>query len=393
MHPTDVLVGSHTHQPMERRWGRTLVVNSGAVGSPFNGDGRAQYLWLTLGRGGVAEAEFRRVAYDSEIARGVRDQRVPRGGGVARAALPRRGARRALVPGPVPDVGGVGGRGARRGGLRAVPPRAPGALRPGRRWPDDHRIGGPVSRSPVASIRERGKSRWATPRRMLGRCSGAAPPAGARRVRRRLPAARRCAGCGVVFERDGGTWLGAPRSPTRSRWSRWRSSRWATVPGRGLYRRARVLARSAWRSRPWSLVYRPVKGWWLWATWAAGWVHRDGEDPETDRRPVTAPCLEAPGHEPFDPARRGLTIGLLLAVTLTPCRAGAGHDRAADPRRARRSRVVRLALLGLPAGLADGHASGAAARPTASACARVRCRPGAFAAGWRWRERPRRWRW
>ena len=65
MHPTDVLVGSHTHQPMERRWGRTLVVNSGAVGSPFNGDGRAQYLWLTLVDGGW-RAEFRRVAYDLE---------------------------------------------------------------------------------------------------------------------------------------------------------------------------------------------------------------------------------------------------------------------------------------------------------------------------------------
>lgn len=63
MHPTDVLVGSHTHQPMERRWGRTLVLNSGAVGSPFNGDGRAQYLWLTL-EGGAWRAEFRRVAYD-----------------------------------------------------------------------------------------------------------------------------------------------------------------------------------------------------------------------------------------------------------------------------------------------------------------------------------------
>jgi predicted phosphodiesterase len=63
MHPTDVLVGSHTHQPMERRWGRTLVVNSGAVGSPFNGDGRAQYLWLTL-VDGAWRTEFRRVAYD-----------------------------------------------------------------------------------------------------------------------------------------------------------------------------------------------------------------------------------------------------------------------------------------------------------------------------------------
>jgi hypothetical protein len=32
------------------------------------------------------------------------------------------------------------------------------------------------------------------------------------------------------------------------------------------------------------LVYRPVKGWWLWVMWAAGWVHRDREDPERGRR-------------------------------------------------------------------------------------------------------------
>lgn len=67
MHPTDVLVGSHTHVPLRRRWGRTLIVNSGAVGSPFNGDGRAQYLWLTL-RDGAWATEFRRVAYDRAAA-------------------------------------------------------------------------------------------------------------------------------------------------------------------------------------------------------------------------------------------------------------------------------------------------------------------------------------
>lgn len=67
MHPTDVLVGSHTHFPLHRRWGRTLILNSGAVGSPFNGDGRAQYLWLTL-EDGAWWPEFRRVAYDRAAA-------------------------------------------------------------------------------------------------------------------------------------------------------------------------------------------------------------------------------------------------------------------------------------------------------------------------------------
>lgn len=63
MHPADVLVGSHTHSAMLRRWGQHLVLNTGAVGAPFDGDPRAQYLVLEL-RGGRWRAEFRRVAYD-----------------------------------------------------------------------------------------------------------------------------------------------------------------------------------------------------------------------------------------------------------------------------------------------------------------------------------------
>lgn len=63
MHPADVLVGSHTHWPVQRRWGRTRVLGTGAVGVPFNGDGRAQYLWLTR-RGAEWLPTFRRVAYD-----------------------------------------------------------------------------------------------------------------------------------------------------------------------------------------------------------------------------------------------------------------------------------------------------------------------------------------
>ena len=62
MHPADVLIGSHTHAPLRRRWGRYLILNTGAVGVPFNGDGRAQYLLLTLRRG-EWETAFRRVSY------------------------------------------------------------------------------------------------------------------------------------------------------------------------------------------------------------------------------------------------------------------------------------------------------------------------------------------
>ncbi len=67
MHPYALLVGSHTHQPMERRWGRHLVLNSGAVGTPFNGDPRAQYLRLARDGAGWRHA-FRQVAYDREAA-------------------------------------------------------------------------------------------------------------------------------------------------------------------------------------------------------------------------------------------------------------------------------------------------------------------------------------
>jgi predicted phosphodiesterase len=63
MHPADVLVGSHTHRPLHRRWGRVTVLNTGAVGSPFNGDARAQYLLLTL-EDGTWVPTYRRVAYD-----------------------------------------------------------------------------------------------------------------------------------------------------------------------------------------------------------------------------------------------------------------------------------------------------------------------------------------
>lgn len=62
-YPADVLIGSHTHQPLKRRWRNYLVLNTGAVGTPFNGDPRAQYLVLKFAAGRWT-AEFRAVAYD-----------------------------------------------------------------------------------------------------------------------------------------------------------------------------------------------------------------------------------------------------------------------------------------------------------------------------------------
>lgn len=63
VYPADILIGSHTHRPMQRRWGDYRVLNTGAVGAPFNGDPRSQYLLMEL-VGGDWRAEFCAVDYD-----------------------------------------------------------------------------------------------------------------------------------------------------------------------------------------------------------------------------------------------------------------------------------------------------------------------------------------
>lgn len=66
-YPADVFIGSHTHRPYRRRTGRYQMFNTGAVGAPFNGDPRAQYLLLHP-HGNVWQPEFRAVPYDREAA-------------------------------------------------------------------------------------------------------------------------------------------------------------------------------------------------------------------------------------------------------------------------------------------------------------------------------------
>ncbi len=61
--PEPVVVGAHTHRPFDRRVGARWILNSGAVGAPFNGDPSAQYLVLT-GDDGQWSVEFRAVPYD-----------------------------------------------------------------------------------------------------------------------------------------------------------------------------------------------------------------------------------------------------------------------------------------------------------------------------------------
>lgn len=63
---TDVLLMGHTHLPYTRRVESTLFVNDGTVGKPKDGDPRAGYALLEIGR--QTRVELRRVAYDVEAA-------------------------------------------------------------------------------------------------------------------------------------------------------------------------------------------------------------------------------------------------------------------------------------------------------------------------------------
>ena len=62
----NVLVCAHTHRPLIRESGDSLVINVGAVGMPFNRDHRAQYAIFTTGGRHGWRVEQRQVAYDLE---------------------------------------------------------------------------------------------------------------------------------------------------------------------------------------------------------------------------------------------------------------------------------------------------------------------------------------
>jgi putative phosphoesterase len=73
---TDVLLFGHTHLPYQKPVGSTLFINDGSVGKPKDGDPRACYALVELGR--RSRAEFWRVAYDVEAAaRAVEDSGLP----------------------------------------------------------------------------------------------------------------------------------------------------------------------------------------------------------------------------------------------------------------------------------------------------------------------------
>ncbi len=66
-YPANIYIGSHTHKPMRRYWQNYLFLNTGAVGTPFNSDPRAQYLIISLEKNQL-QTDFRAVEYDREAA-------------------------------------------------------------------------------------------------------------------------------------------------------------------------------------------------------------------------------------------------------------------------------------------------------------------------------------
>ncbi len=73
----DVIAFGHTHVPWNREIAGIHFVNTGSVGRPKDGDGRAGYVLLDLGAGAV-RVEVVRVPYDVECAaRGILESDLP----------------------------------------------------------------------------------------------------------------------------------------------------------------------------------------------------------------------------------------------------------------------------------------------------------------------------
>ncbi|MFO7544856.1 MAG: DUF983 domain-containing protein [Trueperaceae bacterium] len=86
-----------------------------------------------------------------------------------------------------------------------------------------------------------------------------------------------CRRCGVRFERDVGSWLGAMVVAYAVAIVVVAAVAAVLIAIFGLFRGLEwVLICTAFLTVV--LAYRPAKGWWLWWMWAAGFVTRDGED-------------------------------------------------------------------------------------------------------------------
>lgn len=81
------LVG-HTHQPLVRTFKNTLIINTGSVGLPFDGDTRAAYAQIIY-RHGAWQGEIIRIAYDLKAAEDdfYQSGYIPEGGPLAELIL------------------------------------------------------------------------------------------------------------------------------------------------------------------------------------------------------------------------------------------------------------------------------------------------------------------
>lgn len=107
----------------------------------------------------------------------------------------------------------------------------------------------------------------------LGRC----PECDRGRMFRNLYALHEtCPVCGVRFERDTGSWLGALVMTYGAAIVVLVVLSLVLIPRYGLFEGfGLVLAGAAIATV--LLVYRPAKGWWIWWMWAAGFVYRDDD--------------------------------------------------------------------------------------------------------------------
>jgi putative phosphoesterase len=64
----DLFLVGHTHQPLVRKVGKTLVINAGSIGLPFDGDTRTGYAQLVQ-ENGEWQARILRFDYDIDAAR------------------------------------------------------------------------------------------------------------------------------------------------------------------------------------------------------------------------------------------------------------------------------------------------------------------------------------
>lgn len=111
-------------------------------------------------------------------------------------------------------------------------------------------------------------------RATLGRCPACDAPMfdGPYRLR------RVCSGCGVRFERDPGSWLGASVMVYIVAVLALAVEAAVLLPRYGLFPGIEWIAVATGVAAV-LLSYRPAKGWWVWWLWAAGFVTRDDADP------------------------------------------------------------------------------------------------------------------